>query len=622
MLATVLDSGAKDIFFFFLMFALILFGFIVMGHLIFGKSLEAYSTIFNSLAAIFTIIIGDISADDLRKSDPQMAVLFYIILIILFFLILLNMFIAIIGAHHEEVSAEESEDPEEDGKGKELEANVLKKIVYILKTKLYLVSQIVLDKEVMQQSREDALIPHLLLRFSVLKPGDEYEEEEDESANEKPNEEEKENTNVPIDISNPFYDDQKLIEGMKPHVLMRVTEMDDSRLVTGEDDQKGPMSLHIFNAKLDDGKLTDFDKSNPNMWSFMLEKILTRTSKNSILFSELYYKSHGQYISIPKKPDIRELSPLAGQFIMLNPSDKLRINAWRNASIDQKWKYWEGMDIEYYGLSGRLAELEFEGEEYMSILSSKLTERVETEEAKKDNQLEFRRARSPSLDYASSIVVDKSKIDHSPNAMPIKTAHQMEDIITEESLNEEKVKRMRDIFEHERHAGIATSDSENDPMASVLTVKRMLASRYYNFQAFNSVSDISVNYWKMSTHEEQYYLWFHKFNNKERVKLWNSLKFSKDHFKKLVKDKNKIRSNEKVKYEGEDEENWEKKKKESKKERIQRINIETTSSLNAIDNLGHTTENILFLWNCCITQSRDPNFAHLKGLSAEFIQSK
>jgi ABC-type multidrug transport system fused ATPase/permease subunit len=93
----VFDNCAKDLFWFGVFFLYVFFCYATLGYLLFGRDINSYSDIFESLGTLFISMIGKSKFTEIKEKDPLMAQLYFFTFILLLVYTLLTMFLAILG---------------------------------------------------------------------------------------------------------------------------------------------------------------------------------------------------------------------------------------------------------------------------------------------------------------------------------------------------------------------------------------------------------------------------------------------------------------------------------------------------------------------------------------------
>ena len=93
----VFDNCAKDLFWFGVFFFYVFFCYAALGYLLFGRYIDSYSDIFESLGTLFISMIGKSKFTEITEKDPLMAQLYFFTFILLLVYTLLTMFLAILG---------------------------------------------------------------------------------------------------------------------------------------------------------------------------------------------------------------------------------------------------------------------------------------------------------------------------------------------------------------------------------------------------------------------------------------------------------------------------------------------------------------------------------------------
>lgn len=123
----ILNSAKLDLFFFFIMYAIVLFAFTIMGYLLLGSNLLAYSKLSSSLMSCYFMLDGSFDSSAIYQSDATYGVIFNVGFIIIFSFVLNFMFVAIIVSHYRMVYQEVEAQKDEDG--------IFKKIYRIIAAK-------------------------------------------------------------------------------------------------------------------------------------------------------------------------------------------------------------------------------------------------------------------------------------------------------------------------------------------------------------------------------------------------------------------------------------------------------------------------------------------------------
>ncbi|XP_076073747.1 uncharacterized protein LOC143045258 [Mytilus galloprovincialis] len=93
----VFDNCAKDLFWFGIFFLYVFLCYAALGYLLFGKDIESYSDIFESIGTLFISMIGKSKFTEINEKDPIMAQFYFFTFILLLVYTLLTMFLAILG---------------------------------------------------------------------------------------------------------------------------------------------------------------------------------------------------------------------------------------------------------------------------------------------------------------------------------------------------------------------------------------------------------------------------------------------------------------------------------------------------------------------------------------------
>lgn len=93
----VFENCARDLFWFGVFFFYVFLCYAALGYLLFGKDIESYSDIFESLGTLFISMIGKSKFTEINEKDPIMAQFYFFTFILLLVYTLLTMFLAILG---------------------------------------------------------------------------------------------------------------------------------------------------------------------------------------------------------------------------------------------------------------------------------------------------------------------------------------------------------------------------------------------------------------------------------------------------------------------------------------------------------------------------------------------
>ncbi|VDI61169.1 Hypothetical predicted protein [Mytilus galloprovincialis] len=93
----VLNNCAKDLFWFGIFILYVFLCYAALGYLLFGKYIESYRDIFESMGTLFISMIGKSKFTEINEKDPIIAQFYFFTFILLIVFTLLTMFIAILG---------------------------------------------------------------------------------------------------------------------------------------------------------------------------------------------------------------------------------------------------------------------------------------------------------------------------------------------------------------------------------------------------------------------------------------------------------------------------------------------------------------------------------------------
>ena len=105
-LSETLGRCAKDVLGFSIMFCIVFFAYVQLGYLLFGTVLEDYSTLTNTIFALFRTILGDFDFPSLEAASRVMGPVYFISYIFFVFFVLINMFLAIINDTYSDVKSD------------------------------------------------------------------------------------------------------------------------------------------------------------------------------------------------------------------------------------------------------------------------------------------------------------------------------------------------------------------------------------------------------------------------------------------------------------------------------------------------------------------------------------
>lgn len=105
-LSETLGRCAKDVIGFSIMFFIVFFAYVQLGYLLFGSMLKDYSTIPNTIFALFRTILGDFDFPSLEAAHRVLGPIYFISYIFFVFFVLINMFLAIINDTYSDVKSD------------------------------------------------------------------------------------------------------------------------------------------------------------------------------------------------------------------------------------------------------------------------------------------------------------------------------------------------------------------------------------------------------------------------------------------------------------------------------------------------------------------------------------
>ncbi|CAC5377684.1 PKD1L2 [Mytilus coruscus] len=93
----VLDKCAKDLFWFGIFIIYVFLCYAALGYLLFGKYIESYRNVFESMGTLFISMIGKSKFTEINEKDPILAQFYFFTFILLIVFTLLTIFMAILG---------------------------------------------------------------------------------------------------------------------------------------------------------------------------------------------------------------------------------------------------------------------------------------------------------------------------------------------------------------------------------------------------------------------------------------------------------------------------------------------------------------------------------------------
>lgn len=106
-ITSVIKRASADLTSFSVLFAIMFVGFALLGYLLFGRSLTAYSTFLTTVATLITSMIGKTPFDQMRRTEPVLAQVYFAYFVFFVVFILLTMFLSILN---ESITAIRKED--------------------------------------------------------------------------------------------------------------------------------------------------------------------------------------------------------------------------------------------------------------------------------------------------------------------------------------------------------------------------------------------------------------------------------------------------------------------------------------------------------------------------------
>jgi len=97
LLTDTLKVAAPEIFGFSFVFAIVFFGFAQAHTMVFGGRVEGYRTLGNSMYMLTRSLLGDFDFEEMRRNEPTIGPLFFVLFICLAVFVILNMLIAIVS---------------------------------------------------------------------------------------------------------------------------------------------------------------------------------------------------------------------------------------------------------------------------------------------------------------------------------------------------------------------------------------------------------------------------------------------------------------------------------------------------------------------------------------------
>lgn len=114
LLSNTLYRAREDTIYFIVIFVVLMLGFVGMAYVSFGTQLSGYHTVGDAIRMCFQITIGEFTYEELWRTNPTMAILFFFPFNVLFVFILTNIFLAIINQTYHEASSHAKDEPEDE----------------------------------------------------------------------------------------------------------------------------------------------------------------------------------------------------------------------------------------------------------------------------------------------------------------------------------------------------------------------------------------------------------------------------------------------------------------------------------------------------------------------------
>ncbi|XP_064613093.1 polycystin-1-like protein 2 [Liolophura sinensis] len=96
-ITSVIKRASSDLMSFSVMFSIMFLGFALLGYQLFGRSLTAYSTFFTTIATLISSMIGKTPFDEMRRTEPVLAQIYFAFFVFFMVFILLTMFLSILN---------------------------------------------------------------------------------------------------------------------------------------------------------------------------------------------------------------------------------------------------------------------------------------------------------------------------------------------------------------------------------------------------------------------------------------------------------------------------------------------------------------------------------------------